>query len=97
MKNWQLRWFVLRSDQLFFYKDEEETKPQVRLPNFKDKSLWCLRVWGYSSMPFACYKCRKKKKKMTVSPCSPYKKMCFLAVTVWLILTKLTLSHRESV
>lgn len=30
MKNWQLRWFVLRSDQLFFYKDEEETKPQVR-------------------------------------------------------------------
>ena len=31
MKNWQLRWFVLRSDQLFFYKDEEETKPQVIL------------------------------------------------------------------
>lgn len=30
MKNWQLRWFVLRSDQLYFYKDEEETKPQVR-------------------------------------------------------------------
>jgi hypothetical protein len=29
MKNWQLRWFVLRSDQLYFYKDEEETKPQV--------------------------------------------------------------------
>lgn len=31
MKNWQLRWFVLRSDQLYFYKDEEETKPQVSL------------------------------------------------------------------
>uniref|UniRef100_A0A8C9RHX1 Rho GTPase activating protein 22 n=1 Tax=Scleropages formosus TaxID=113540 RepID=A0A8C9RHX1_SCLFO len=30
MKNWQLRWFVLRTDQLYFYKDEEETKPQVR-------------------------------------------------------------------
>ena len=29
MKNWQLRWFVLRHDQLYFYKDEEETKPQV--------------------------------------------------------------------
>ncbi|XP_059386348.1 rho GTPase-activating protein 22 isoform X1 [Carassius carassius] len=28
MKNWQLRWFVLRADHLFFYKDEEETKPQ---------------------------------------------------------------------
>ncbi|NWZ22402.1 RHG22 protein, partial [Asarcornis scutulata] len=31
MKNWQQRWFVLRGDQLFYYKDEEETKPQVRL------------------------------------------------------------------
>lgn len=30
MKNWQLRWFVLRTDQLYFYKDEEETKPQVQ-------------------------------------------------------------------
>ncbi|NWJ02369.1 RHG22 protein, partial [Crypturellus undulatus] len=29
MKNWQLRWFVLRGDQLFYYKDEEETKPQT--------------------------------------------------------------------
>ncbi|XP_061765003.1 rho GTPase-activating protein 22 [Nerophis ophidion] len=32
MKNWQLRWFVLRADQLFFYKDEEETKPQGCIP-----------------------------------------------------------------
>lgn len=31
MKNWQQRWFVLRGDQLFYYKDEDETKPQVRL------------------------------------------------------------------
>ncbi|NXQ26373.1 RHG22 protein, partial [Alaudala cheleensis] len=29
MKNWQQRWFVLRGDQLFYYKDEEETKPQI--------------------------------------------------------------------
>ncbi|XP_075790765.1 rho GTPase-activating protein 22 isoform X8 [Pelodiscus sinensis] len=29
MKNWQQRWFVLRGDQLFYYKDEEETKPQA--------------------------------------------------------------------
>ncbi|KAM6130548.1 rho GTPase-activating protein 22 isoform 1-T1 [Phoenicopterus ruber ruber] len=28
MKNWQQRWFVLRGDQLFYYKDQEETKPQ---------------------------------------------------------------------
>ncbi|KAF7653921.1 hypothetical protein LDENG_00076680 [Lucifuga dentata] len=32
MKNWQIRWFVLRSDQLYFYKDEEETKPQGSIP-----------------------------------------------------------------
>lgn len=32
MKNWQLRWFVLRSDHLYFYKDEEETKPQGCVP-----------------------------------------------------------------
>ncbi|KAK2852671.1 hypothetical protein Q7C36_007872 [Tachysurus vachellii] len=32
MKNWQLRWFVLKTDQLYFYKDEEETKPQGCIP-----------------------------------------------------------------
>ncbi|XP_054839941.1 rho GTPase-activating protein 22 [Eublepharis macularius] len=28
MKNWQQRWFVLRGEQLLYYKDEEEAKPQ---------------------------------------------------------------------
>nr|KAF6294102.1 Rho GTPase activating protein 22 [Pipistrellus kuhlii] len=28
MRNWQQRWFVLRGDQLFYYKDEAEAKPQ---------------------------------------------------------------------
>ncbi|XP_023597877.1 rho GTPase-activating protein 22 [Trichechus manatus latirostris] len=28
MKNWKPRWFVLRGDQLLYYKDKEETKPQ---------------------------------------------------------------------
>ncbi|KAM7169421.1 rho GTPase-activating protein 22-like [Macrochelys suwanniensis] len=32
MKNWQQRWFVLRGDQLFYYKDEEETKLQGFIP-----------------------------------------------------------------
>ncbi|XP_077481621.1 rho GTPase-activating protein 22 isoform X2 [Stigmatopora argus] len=32
MKNWQLRWFVLRAEQLDFYKDEDETKPQGCIP-----------------------------------------------------------------
>ncbi|XP_061083590.1 rho GTPase-activating protein 22 [Conger conger] len=32
MKNWQLRWFVLRPDQLCFYKDEDESKPQGCIP-----------------------------------------------------------------
>lgn len=30
MKNWQQRWFVLRGDQLLYYKDKDESKPQVR-------------------------------------------------------------------
>lgn len=29
MKNWQLRWFVLNADILYFYKDQNETKEQV--------------------------------------------------------------------
>ncbi|XP_007902818.1 rho GTPase-activating protein 22-like [Callorhinchus milii] len=28
MKNWQQRWFVLRGEQLHYYKDEDENKPQ---------------------------------------------------------------------
>ncbi|XP_050997790.1 rho GTPase-activating protein 22 isoform X2 [Acomys russatus] len=28
MKNWQQRWFVLRGDQLFYYKDKDDSKPQ---------------------------------------------------------------------
>nr|XP_033798983.1 rho GTPase-activating protein 22 isoform X3 [Geotrypetes seraphini]XP_033798984.1 rho GTPase-activating protein 22 isoform X3 [Geotrypetes seraphini] len=28
MKNWQQRWFVLRADQLYYYKDEDESRPQ---------------------------------------------------------------------
>lgn len=31
MKNWQLRWFVLRTEALYFYKDQDETKAQVKL------------------------------------------------------------------
>ncbi|XP_028734201.1 rho GTPase-activating protein 22 isoform X7 [Peromyscus leucopus] len=28
MKNWQQRWFVLRGDQLLYYKDKDDSKPQ---------------------------------------------------------------------
>lgn len=31
VKTWHSRWFVLRGDQLQYYKDEEETKALVRL------------------------------------------------------------------
>lgn len=30
VKNWQQCWFMLRGNQLFYYKDEDEAKPQVR-------------------------------------------------------------------
>ncbi|XP_053292223.1 rho GTPase-activating protein 22 isoform X1 [Pleuronectes platessa] len=32
MKNWQLRWFVLRAEALYFYKDQDETKAQGCIP-----------------------------------------------------------------
>ncbi len=31
VKTWHSRWFVLRGDQLYYYKDEEETKALVSL------------------------------------------------------------------
>lgn len=31
VKNWQLRFFVLRGQQLLYYKDEDDAKPQVLL------------------------------------------------------------------
>ncbi|KAB0383161.1 hypothetical protein FD755_005078, partial [Muntiacus reevesi] len=40
MKNWQQRWFVLRGDQLFYYKDKDETKPQVRSAH--PVSIWLI-------------------------------------------------------
>lgn len=30
VKNWQQRYFVLRGQQLLYYKDEEDVKPQVQ-------------------------------------------------------------------
>lgn len=32
MKNWQLRWFVLRPEALYFYKDQDENKAQGCIP-----------------------------------------------------------------
>uniref|UniRef100_A0A8C6NJN9 Rho GTPase activating protein 22 n=1 Tax=Nothobranchius furzeri TaxID=105023 RepID=A0A8C6NJN9_NOTFU len=32
MKNWQLRWFVLRAEALYFYKDQDENKAQGCIP-----------------------------------------------------------------
>ncbi|KAM3863324.1 rho GTPase-activating protein 22 [Diretmus argenteus] len=32
MKNWQLRWFVLRTEALYFYKEQDEAKAQGCIP-----------------------------------------------------------------
>uniref|UniRef100_A0A8D1FCC2 PH domain-containing protein n=1 Tax=Sus scrofa TaxID=9823 RepID=A0A8D1FCC2_PIG len=37
VKNWQQRYFVLRAQQLYYYKDEEDVKPQV--PTLADSWL----------------------------------------------------------
>uniref|UniRef100_A0A452RB70 Rho GTPase activating protein 25 n=1 Tax=Ursus americanus TaxID=9643 RepID=A0A452RB70_URSAM len=50
VKNWQQRYFVLRAQQLYYYKDEEDTKPQLCLA-----SVW-MRPWPMSrnSAPTWC-------------------------------------------
>lgn len=38
VKTWHTRWFVLKGDQLYYFKDEDETKPLVsnrKLKNFQ--------------------------------------------------------------
>lgn len=56
VKNWQQRYFVLRAQQLYYYKDEEDSKPQVpaRLPVPITRALspGCRRrVWSPSKSP----------------------------------------------
>lgn len=38
VKNWQQRYFVLKGQQLYYYKDEDDVKPQV------GRGLWALPV-----------------------------------------------------
>ncbi|NWY90704.1 RHG22 protein, partial [Loxia curvirostra] len=53
MKNWQQRWFVLRGDQLFYYKDEEETKPQGGFSNTRKVVELGKRLKGHPISPLA--------------------------------------------
>ncbi|NXW81970.1 RHG25 protein, partial [Alopecoenas beccarii] len=55
VKNWQQRYFVLKGQQLYYYKDEDDAKPQQRLsPAGPRSSFWlCLISWVtvQSSLP----------------------------------------------
>ncbi|NWS03354.1 RHG22 protein, partial [Motacilla alba] len=53
MKNWQQRWFVLRGDQLFYYKDEEETKPQGGFSTVRQVVELGKRLEGHPISPSA--------------------------------------------
>ncbi|NWZ95228.1 RHG22 protein, partial [Nesospiza acunhae] len=53
MKNWQQRWFVLRGDQLFYYKDEEETKPQRGFSTTRQVVQLGKRLEGHPISPLA--------------------------------------------
>lgn len=72
MKNWQLRWFVLRTDHLYFYKDEEETKPQVSPKGYtyyrpeSTCTFYCTAqvVWQDYGNVLSEYFSSKKKKKV---------------------------------
>ncbi|KAL6078284.1 hypothetical protein STEG23_006541, partial [Scotinomys teguina] len=39
VKTWHTRWFVLKGDQLYYYKDEDETKPLASSAS----STWLLK------------------------------------------------------
>jgi hypothetical protein len=53
VKTWHTRWFVLRREQLCYYKDEEENKALVSLRRGQRKpTLWPLRrSYRYLSNP----------------------------------------------
>ncbi|KAB1271751.1 Rho GTPase-activating protein 22 [Camelus dromedarius] len=54
MKNWQQRWFVLRGDQLFYYKDKDETKPQIALSSLTQSNWWPHPPWCGLMMVALC-------------------------------------------
>lgn len=53
MKNWQLRWFVLRTEALYFYKDQDESKAQV-LQNSTYEALTSCHLLQGCSVIFHC-------------------------------------------
>lgn len=46
VKTWHTRWFVLKGDQLYYFKDEDETKPLVSEKIKSTVSLSSLRTKG---------------------------------------------------
>ncbi|NXM02536.1 RHG25 protein, partial [Tyrannus savana] len=48
VKNWQHRYFVLKGQQLYYYKDEDDAKPQVGRGHWAfcwfSKSHWCWEI-----------------------------------------------------
>ncbi|NXG17634.1 RHG25 protein, partial [Grallaria varia] len=60
VKNWQQRYFVLKGQQLYYYKDEDDAKPQEFHPltggtqGFSAPALLCPRAaWGAGEQPRA--------------------------------------------
>lgn len=56
VKTWHTRWFVLKGDQLYYYKDEDETKALVStyLIIFHFLFVFFLRVFIYKVPHFLC-------------------------------------------
>ncbi|NXW01889.1 RHG25 protein, partial [Fregetta grallaria] len=46
VKNWQQRYFVLKGQQLYYYKDEDDVKPQVSSPAGFRSYFWLCPISG---------------------------------------------------
>ena len=51
VKTWHTRWFVLKGDQLYYFKDEDETKPLVSKEMKSAVGLSSVRRKGVCSSP----------------------------------------------
>lgn len=69
MKNWQQRWFVLRGDQLFYYKDKDESKPQVRHEGLRPIGVVPGQRGGAWGLSFEC-ECKQGQYSSLTYPCA---------------------------
>lgn len=70
VKTWHTRWFVLRGDQLYYYKDEDETKALVsgcwfQISSFTHSFLMTVGVFTCKHTQMCTLRCLKSTSSFT--------------------------------